>query len=97
MNNFFLSLGAFHLVRTQYYMLSVPPPPLFACNTQWKCMGRLDLPHPLPLGAYVLNGRSLRGNIKSIFFCLRSPLLLLLYHVTLCLIHRPGCGLHVSS
>ena len=38
-------------------MLSGPPPPLFACNTQWKCIGGLT--PPLPLGAYVINGRPL--------------------------------------
>ena len=37
----------------------VTPSPLFACNMQWKCIG--DLTAPLPLGAYVLNGRPLRG------------------------------------
>ena len=39
-------------------MLSVPPPPLFACNTQ--CIGGLTPPPPpprLPLGGYVINGR----------------------------------------
>ena len=49
------SSGAFHLVRTQSYMLSGPTHPLFACNTQWKCIG--DLTPPTSLGAYVLNGR----------------------------------------
>ena len=45
-------MGAFHLVRTQFYMLSgPPPPPLFACNTQWECVWDLT-PSPLPLGAY---------------------------------------------
>ena len=47
-------IGAFHLVRTQFYMLSGPTHPLFACNTQWKCIGGL---RPPPLGAYVINGR----------------------------------------
>ena len=48
-----LLLGAFHLIRTQFYMLPCPPPPpppprpLFACNTQWKCMGYLT-PPPSP-------------------------------------------------
>ena len=46
------SHGAFHLVRTQFYMLSGPTHPLFACKTQWKCIGCLT-----PLDAYVLNGR----------------------------------------
>ena len=41
------SLGAFHLVRTQFYMLSGPTHPHFACNTQWKCIGGLTPPtHP---------------------------------------------------
>ena len=31
--------------------------PLVACNTQWKCIGGLTL--PLPLVAYVINGRPL--------------------------------------
>ena len=32
---------------TQFYMLSgPPPPPLFACNTQWKCIGGLTPPPP---------------------------------------------------
>ena len=40
-------LGAFHLVRTQFNMLSEPTHPLFACNTQWKCIGGLTPPtHP---------------------------------------------------
>ena len=56
-------IGAFHLVHTQFYMLSGPPPPLFACNTQWKCIGDLNPPPP-PLGAYVLNGRP-HMNIKK--------------------------------
>ena len=43
--------GAFHLVRTQFYMLSGPTHPLFACYTQWKCIGGLS---PPPLGAYVI-------------------------------------------
>ena len=37
-------------------MLSGPTHPLFACNTQWECIGGLTPTHP-PLGAYVLNGR----------------------------------------
>ena len=32
---------AFHLVCRQFYMLSGPIHPLFACNTQWKCIGGL--------------------------------------------------------
>ena len=36
--------GAFHLVRMQFYMLSGPTQPLFACNTQWKCIGGLTSP-----------------------------------------------------
>ena len=40
------ALGAFHLVRTQFNMLSGPPPPLFACNTQCKCIGDLTPPSP---------------------------------------------------
>ena len=41
------SLGAFHLVRTQFDMLSGPTHPLFACNTEWKCIGGLTPPtHP---------------------------------------------------
>ena len=54
-----LCFGAFHLVRTHFYMLSGPTHPLLACNTQWKCIGGLDPPPPPPLGAYVLNGRPL--------------------------------------
>ena len=38
--------GAFHLVRTQFYMLSGPTHPLFACITQWKCIGGLTPPNP---------------------------------------------------
>ena len=38
--------GAFHLVHTQFYMPSGPPLPLFACNTQWKCIGGLNPPTP---------------------------------------------------
>ena len=41
-------VGAFHLVRTQFYMLSEPTHPLFACNTQWKCIGGLSPPPPPP-------------------------------------------------
>ena len=48
-------LGAFHLVRTQFYILSGPIHPLIACNTQWKCIGGLT--PPTSLVAYVLNGR----------------------------------------
>ena len=52
------TVGAFHLVCTQFYMLSGPTHPLFACNTQWKCIGGLTPPpSPGPLGVYVLNGR----------------------------------------
>ena len=41
------SLRDFHLVRTQFYMLSGPPPlPLFVCNKQWKCIGDLTPPNP---------------------------------------------------
>ena len=43
-------------------MLSGPTHPLFACNTQWKCIG--GLPHPPTLGAYVLNGRPLSSFLK---------------------------------
>ena len=40
-----------HVVRTQFYILS-DPPPLFI----FACIGGLTLPPPpLPLGAYVLN------------------------------------------
>ena len=39
-------------------MISGPTHPLFACNTQWKCIGGLTP----PLGAYVLNGRPLRAS-----------------------------------
>ena len=39
-------LEAFHLVCTQFYMLSGPPSPLFACNMQWKCIGGLTPPTP---------------------------------------------------
>ena len=38
--------GAFRLGRTQFYMLSGPPLPLFACNTQWKCIEDLTPPTP---------------------------------------------------
>ena len=38
--------GAFHLVRMQFYMLSGPTHPLFACNTQWKRIGGLRPPPP---------------------------------------------------
>ena len=43
---FYLFLGAFHLLRTQAYMLSGPTHSLFACNTQWKCIGGLTPPPP---------------------------------------------------
>ena len=39
-------LGAFQLVHTQFYMISGPPLPLFACNTQWKCIGDLNAQSP---------------------------------------------------
>ena len=43
----YFALGAFHLVRTQFYMLSGPTHPLFACYTQWQCIGGLTPPtHP---------------------------------------------------
>ena len=58
------TFGAFHLVCTQFYMLSGPTHPLFACNTQWKCTGGLT--PPTHLGAYVLNGRP----IWSIWYCM---------------------------
>ena len=38
--------GAVHLVRTQFYMLSGPTHSLFACSTQWKCIGGLTPPNP---------------------------------------------------
>ena len=53
-------LGAFHLVRTQFYMLSGPPPPLFACNTQWKCIGDLNPPSP---------PRCVRTKWKAPYYC----------------------------
>ena len=34
---------------TQFYMLSGPTHSLFACYTQWKCIGGLTPPHPNPL------------------------------------------------
>ena len=34
----------FHCVGTQFYILSGPT--LFACNTQWKCIGGLTAPPP---------------------------------------------------
>ena len=39
-----LVIGTFHLVRTQFNMLSGPTHPLFACNTQWKYIGGLTPP-----------------------------------------------------
>ena len=40
-----------------------PPFFFFACNTQWKCIG--DFTHtPLPLGAYIINGRPLCIDLK---------------------------------
>ena len=36
--------GTFHLVCMQFYMLSGPTHPVFACNTQWKCIGGLIPP-----------------------------------------------------
>ena len=53
------SLGAFHLVGPQFYMLSGPTHPLFECNMQWKCI------EGLTIGAYILNGRSLKGSLFS--------------------------------
>ena len=45
-SNTLFTLGAFHLVRTQFYMLSGPIHSLLACNAQWKCMGGLTPPTP---------------------------------------------------
>ena len=47
-------------------MLPGSPAPLFACNTQWKCIG--DLTPPLPLGAYVLNGSPLSNYFNKTGF-----------------------------
>ena len=45
-NSYIIIQGTFHLVRTQFYMLSGPTHPVFACNTQWKCIGGLTPPPP---------------------------------------------------
>ena len=55
----------FSRLRTQFYMLSRPPPPLLHVYAM-EMYRRLDLtPPPLPLGAYVLNGSS-RGNFLKL-------------------------------
>ena len=47
--NKLFELGAFHVVRTHFYMLSKPPlPPLFTCNTELKCIRGLIPPPPSP-------------------------------------------------
>ena len=62
--------GAFHLVRTQFYMLSGPTHPLFACNTQRQCIGGLTPPtHPWCVHtkwmAPMLNDEHVLGNGAS--------------------------------
>ena len=39
-------IGTFHLVHTQFDMLSGPTHPLFACNMQWKFIEGLTPPTP---------------------------------------------------
>ena len=76
-------LGAFHLVRTQFYMLSAPFLPLFACNTQWKCIRdstHLSPQHTHTLGAYILNGRPLI-TIVARFMIINAVYILLVYIV----------------
>ena len=81
-----LFLGAFHLVRTQFYMLSAPFLPLFACNTQWKCIRdstHLSPQHTHTLGAYILNGRPLI-TIVARFIIINAVYILLVYIVYFC-------------
>ena len=56
----------------QFYMLSGPTHPLFACNNQWKFIGGLT-PLPPLVGAYVLNGRppnqyQIDKDVENIYF-----------------------------